>query len=202
MKSRKRIWWFGVLICSVIAFTYLLFKPSVSIAIQPFNGASATHINQVKRALETAYKAKVVLLTPIDLPKSSYYKPRNRYRADSLIAYLKRQATNTDYIIGLTGKDISTTKGQHIDWGIFGLGYRPGKSCIVSSNRLNTNDTVLLRTRIEKVAIHEVGHNLGLAHCTADDKCVMNDACGTVKEVDSNNKQLCRLCKAKTFFKY
>ena len=55
----------------------------------------------------------------------------------------------------------------------------------------------LFRERIVKVCIHELGHNLGLPHCKADDKCLMNDANGTISQVDKECMYFCDSCKKK-----
>jgi archaemetzincin len=44
------------------------------------------------------------------------------------------------------------------------------------------------------VAIHEIGHNLGLKHCSTP-KCVMQDAVETIKTVDVAGVELCNSCK-------
>jgi archaemetzincin len=54
----------------------------------------------------------------------------------------------------------------------------------------------LFQERLAKVCLHEIGHNLGLPHCTSGDKrCFMNDAKGSIKEVDQEKLFLCEKCK-------
>jgi archaemetzincin len=77
-------------------------------------------------------------------------------------------------IIGLTTKDISTTKGKFKDWGIMGLANCPGTACVVSTFRLNKNK---LSEQFYKVAIHELGHTSGLPHCK-EKSCYLRDAEG------------------------
>ena len=105
----------------------------------------------------------------------------------------------SDIIVGLTRQDISTTKGRHKDWGIFGLGELWGSACVVSSHRLirklGKKDLRRGLRRVVKVAIHEVGHVLGLPHCESP-RCVMNDAKGTIKTVDLETGHLCEKCQA------
>ena len=48
--------------------------------------------------------------------------------------------------------------------------------------------------RLEKVALHEIGHNLGLNHCTINKECMMNDANGTIKQVDDEKLWFCEKC--------
>ncbi|ULQ57110.1 matrixin family metalloprotease [Flavihumibacter rivuli] len=114
------------------------------------------------------------LKAPIPLPDDAFNRTRNRYRADSLIRYLRDRTPGKSVTIGLTGRDISTTKGEIHDWGVMGLGYRPGKACIASSYRLNPGQK---QQQFFKVAIHEIGHTQGLHHCPVS-TCYMRDAEG------------------------
>lgn len=54
----------------------------------------------------------------------------------------------------------------------------------------------LFFSRLKKICIHEVGHNLGLPHCTTN-KCVMQDAVETIKTVDNESEELCAECRLK-----
>lgn len=51
------------------------------------------------------------------------------------------------------------------------------------------------KQRLIKICIHEVGHNLGLKHCVYDPKCLMNDANGTISQVDREGMYFCKKCK-------
>ena len=115
--------------------------------------------------------------------------PRQRYRADSLVAFLKRMSNDTTIIIGLTNKDISTSKGNIPDWGIMGLADCPGSSCVVSSFRLSGNKV----SQLCKVSLHELGHTEGLPHCS-NPACYMRDAEGG----NPTNAEIgfCTKCKA------
>ncbi|MBP7865701.1 MAG: matrixin family metalloprotease [Acidobacteria bacterium] len=145
------------------------------------------------------YGARVIRYQSLSLPEEAYYPPRNRYRADILLAWLDRnRPPGCDHFLWVTAADISCTKGPYADWGIFGFGYMPGPSCVVSTFRLNRNTRSPdhFRERLVKVALHEVGHNLGLDHCP-DKNCLMVDAEGTMAAVDREHKALCAACRAK-----
>jgi archaemetzincin len=116
----------------------------------------------------------IFLYKAIPLPSTAFYKPRNRYRADSLIHFESRLMGKDTVVIGMTSKDISTTKNDIKDWGVMGLGFCPGNACVVSSFRLSAKNKT---AQFYKVAIHELGHTQGLPHCPTA-SCFMRDAEG------------------------
>jgi archaemetzincin len=173
-------------------------KKTITVALLPFNNIDASIVSYADKEIRDFYHFKVICLDTQALPEMAWYPPRKRYRADSLLVWLNRIKTgNSTYIVGLTDKDISCTNGQYADWGIFGYGYMPGNSCVVSTFRLKKNATTdLLCDRFAKVLLHELGHNLGLDHCPTAG-CIMEDAKGTIVTVDQEKKELCPLCRQK-----
>ncbi len=143
------------------------------IIVQPFDDFPPSLSEKVSHQLKQIH-TEVMLREAIALPVPAYYKERNRYRADSLIRYLKQYASPGTVVIGLTTKDISTAKGNVKDWGVMGLAYCPGNTCIVSVFRLKREN---LYEQFYKVAIHELGHTQGLKHCPHK-TCFMRDAEG------------------------
>ena len=180
---------------------------TLRIGIQPFENFDPVLIDTIALAIRKTYEADVYILPSVKLPESAFIHVKSpRYRADSLIKYLKRNKSDTlDYVLGLTHNDISTTKRdkfgrvkqppyKYTDWGIFGLGYRPGPSCVVSSYRIKTMDQELFFSRLKKICIHELGHNMGLPHCSSE-KCVMQDAAETIRTIDRVHQELCEKCR-------
>ncbi len=142
------------------------------------------------------YNADVVILKEKELPPHAYYRPRRRYRADKLLRYLERiTAGKYTKVVGITTRDISTTKGKFYDWGIFGLGSMGGKSCVVSTFRLRSGrgGRRKFTDRLVKVVNHELGHTFGLGHCPVKN-CLMQDARGTIVTVDSETGEFCSRC--------
>ncbi|MEM6299515.1 MAG: hypothetical protein AAF740_12575 [Bacteroidota bacterium] len=180
------------------------------VGIQPFKGFDKTLTDSVQQTLERVYGFKVVVLPPAELPKSAFVRIKSpRYRADSLLRFLRATKPDTiDYLLGLTHKDISTTKrdkfgnikkpeSKYTDWGVFGLGFRPRPSCVVSTYRIRKTSHKNFILRLQKITMHEVGHNLGLPHCDSGDKCVMKDAAETIKTIDYVALELCSECKSR-----
>lgn len=172
----------------------------LSIALIFFDNAEPNMQQAIATEIKNFYNSSVSIVSPLPLPKNAFYAPRGRYKADSLIHYLaKIKPSKFDKLVGFSNRDISTSKGNAKDWGIFGLGFRPGPSCVVSSFRLkrNTTDKGLIFQRVTKVALHEIGHTLGVPHCSFNDsKCFMQNAGGKLSTVDNVSKYMCVGCKS------
>ena len=174
-------------------------KNIFTVAFLPYSNFDTGLANFVQNQTAKFYNCSVIILKPATLPATAYYAPRNRYKADILLSHQKNIIPkNIDALVGLTDKDISTANGKIADWGVFGLGMCPGNVCIISSYRLKraSNTKNQLEERLIKVVLHEVGHNLGLPHCTSNIKCLMTDAGGTINQVDKEKKWLCESCKS------
>lgn len=176
-----------------ISTTQQAVKPAVRIYIQPFTDLPASYLMYISTEFQKTFK-KVIINPRVNLPMSSYYPVRSRYRADSLLSFLGRQTNDGCHTIGLTTKDISTTKGDYIDWGVMGLGNCPGKACIASSFRLKAETPMKKMNKLYKVAIHELGHTEGLPHCLVQ-TCFMRDAEG--QDNTDQETGFCAACKQK-----
>ena len=160
----------------------------ITILIQPFEDVKPKQLAEISENIRKIYP-KIKILEPVDFPKNAFYQPRNRYRADSIIKYLRTKTPNNCVTLALTNKDISVTKGKVADFGVMGLGYRPGNACVASSFRLNPKNK---NEQFYKIAIHELGHTQGLKHCP-DKTCFMRDAEG--KNPTNEEKDFCQNCK-------
>lgn len=151
---------------------------------------------EIEASLRAELQVDVLPTIERDLPQSAYYPPRKRYRAERLLAALEQNGTPGVSQLGLTVVDISTTKGKHVDWGVFGLGTLGGDSAVISVHRLRRDKPApaLYHFRIKTTAVHEAGHMLGLDHCT-EPRCLMNDAEGSIRTVDESSGKLGPNCR-------
>ena len=171
-------------------------KP-VIIILQPIGNFSKTTLKFLEDSIPKFYTVKIVIASPEAFPSNAYYASRKRYRADTIINWLKQiKPDSARLIVALTNSDISTTKGSIKDYGVMGLGFQPGVACVVSSFRLQNDhpSQQLLQQRIFKTVVHEIGHNFGLPHCS-NKNCIMADAEGKLNQ--DNEKDLGEECKKK-----
>ena len=183
-------------------------QPKANIGIQPLGNFEESLLDSVSKAVEKIYHFNAYILPSKPIPVHTFINVKSpRFRADKIIHWLKsNKADSINYIMGILEKDISITKkdiygkalmpkSKYEDWGVFGLGYRPGKASVVSTFRFKNNKEKLYK-RLQKIAVHELGHNLGLPHCP-NKHCIMTDAAESIKTIDNVLMQLCYNCRRK-----
>lgn len=168
-------------------------KGPIVINIQPLGKVSNEYIAQVKKSVKTFYGYDCKVLSPKKITNNMLSKVTKRIDANKA---LRTNETNGN-LLYITEKDICHFKDKNRpEYGVFGLGLISGKTCIVSTFRLKRGVTTKKTLeRLEKVALHEIGHNLGLNHCENDKRCMMSAAKGTIKQVDFGIVWFCGKCK-------
>lgn len=171
------------------------------ILIQPFGSCPPQYIDSVRFTLTEYYNAKVYINEKVSLPQIAYYSSRKRYRADSLIRFLRRiKPDSVDKIIGVSLKDISTKKGKYKDYGIQGLAFLNGASCVISTYRLKRyareNNKVFFKS-LKIVSRHEIGHTFGISHCENSETCFMISSRGGARTIKNAGINLCDSCRKK-----
>lgn len=146
----------------------------------------------IQNAVFKFYGYQCVVKPKVPFTKDILADSKTRYEASRILAKYK---SNENLLI-ITDKDIAIKKGNIKEYGIFGLGYRPGSTCVISTFRIKKNVSLFVfNERLKKICLHEIGHNLGLNHCTSgNSKCMMNDAKGTIKQVDREEIYFCNTC--------
>jgi archaemetzincin len=183
------------------------------IALQPLDCYDTARLSAVSKEISAFFNTRVMILAPVKVPKTFYSantdSPGNDgYFADSLLQFLSEFINDTIIkIVGITRTNIYTLNEQDIQLDkkksvfyephtIFGLSYISGNTSIVSDYRLQSVDNHLFENRLKKVIIHELGHNLGLSHCSVD-TCLMSETNGDIVKLNKTGGDYCKKCRRK-----
>lgn len=141
-------------------------------------------IQLIQQVLKKTYNSVIDVYKAgeIELLDKAFNQQRNQYDADSLLRYLLKRK-KSEIILWVVNKDLYC-EGMNFVFG-YAMYY---KGAILSIHRLQTQDL------IEKEAIHEVGHVLGLNHCR--NECVMQYS-NSLWEAKNKPTCLCKNCKRK-----
>jgi len=127
----------------------------------------------------------------------AYNPARGQYHSTEILKRLLQDPPAESWrILGVTDVDLFIP----ILTFVFGEAQLGDTGALVSTHRLRPefygmpNDPELLRVRLLKEALHELGHTLGLQHCP-DYLCVMS-ASHSVERIDLKRAGFCRTCMA------
>lgn len=134
-------------------------------------------------------------LDPLPFPENSYDVQRAQYMSVDIMKIVARFApADAVRILGVTEGDLAIPTLTFV----FGQAQLDGRVAVVSLARLRQEfyglpaDESLLRERLIKEVLHELGHTFGLTHCS-ESKCVMSLATG-IGLVDSKEQRYCGRC--------
>jgi len=121
---------------------------------------------------------------------------RNQYHATSLLRRIRDlEPDESVRVVGVTRVDLFVP----ILTFVFGEAELGGRCAVVSLQRLDERyyglpaRQELLRERLVKEAVHELGHTFGLRHCD-DWRCVMTSSHG-VERLDIKSREYCGSCR-------
>lgn len=134
-------------------------------------------------------------LTGLEVPSSAYDVSRGQYHSVEIMKAVAHRAPNgLGRVLGLTEVDLAIPTLTFV----FGQAQVEGRVAVLSLARLRQEfyglpaDEVLLRERVVKEVLHELGHTFGLTHCR-NSKCAMSLATH-IALVDGKEESYCARC--------
>lgn len=119
---------------------------------------------------------------------------RRQYHSTAILRRLQDLAANGCRLLGVAAADLYVPVLTFV----FGEAQLPGQSAVISAHRLREEfyglppNEKLLRERLTKAALHELGHTFGLGHCS-NWNCVMAST-HAVERLDLKAAAFCRGC--------
>jgi len=174
----------------------ILFK----ILVLPIGNIQGKMLEDVCRALKEVYKAICKIHSEsLPVPKEAYVPERKQYLASYFVSIAEEYAKKLDFtrVIAITDVNLFVP-GLNF---VFGQANLHGRGAVVSFFMLRPEvygdppNMELLSERVVKTVIHEIGHTLGLGHCS-NPRCVMKFS-NHVGETDFKTKRFCLACRKK-----
>ncbi len=136
----------------------------------------------------------VKLRNELAVPKGSYSKKRQQFLAGKFLETAEK--CQSYRVLGITEKDLYVKKLNFV----FGLAQKGGKAAVISVSRLRfgidpqkNKDNIIFQKRCLKEAVHELGHTMGLSHCSRMD-CVMFFS-NNLLDTDAKSERFCSRCR-------
>lgn len=152
-------------------------------------------INKLGHRLTQTFLLQVRIREPWFDPQLTYDVSRGQYDSNMLLGQLLSDPSEDAMrILGVTSVDLFIPVLTYV----FGEAQLDGPAAVVSTNRLQSEkyglppDPETLISRLEKEAVHELGHTFGLFHCSHP-ACVMH-ASTYVEEIDPKEASFCAAC--------
>lgn len=130
-------------------------------------------------------------------PEFALHGERQQYHSSRILQRMQNLVRDDTWrIIGIAAVDLYIP----ILTFVFGEAQMSGACALLSFHRLHQefyglpSDPELLRHRLIKEAVHELGHTLNLSHCD-DYRCVMASS-HAVEWIDLKNNSFCDSCRA------
>ena len=156
------------------------------IKVMPLGSVAREAITTIQSRIVKCLKLPTEIFPPGPYPVFAFDETRLQYDAGKIIQAMEAAGGRPDEkVVGVFGDDLFIPIFTHV----FGEARQDGGVALVSLFRMENN-----HERSAKVALHELGHLLGLQHCL-DSGCLMYFS-GDLAILDRIPFRFCRYCSA------
>lgn len=166
------------------------------ITICPIGGVDEGVLKHLEERISTHCDLSCTVCRGLEHPKYAYDYGRCQYDSRLILKRLLRCCPeDTTRFLGVTEVDLFVPILRFV----YGLAQLDGRCLLVSVHRLRPQFYNLppkgesLLSRVEKTALHELGHTFGLTHCQ-DRYCVMHSS-SRIEDTDTKQPAFCPTCR-------
>jgi len=162
----------------------------------PVGKAAASLLEELRAAIPRRLPVRCEIL-PLTLePAPSYHAERQQFHSSEILQRMQGLVRPKDWrLLAVAEVDLYIPILKYV----FGEAEMGGPCAVVSTFRLRQEfygldpDDSVLRERLRKESIHELGHTLNLRHCQ-DYQCAMASS-HSVEWIDLRENRLCGACR-------
>jgi len=137
----------------------------------------------------------VSVVAPISDTMEAYDSRRAQYHSTRILALLEQhiRSLRLERLLGVTSSDLYAP-GMNF---VFGEARSPGRVAVISTYRLTPrepDEADLFQSRVLKEAVHEIGHMVGMKHCSKV-TCVMHFS-ERLADTDLKGPDFCEECES------
>ena len=165
------------------------------ITICPIGPVKEDIIVRIAQCINTRSRVLCRIAPEMKKPEYAYNKRRRQYDSKLILQHLLECCPqDTLRFVGVIGEDLYVPILKFV----YGLSQIQGRCCVISTHRLrprfygHPEDQGLFISRIEKTALHELGHSFGLTHCR-ERSCVMFSS-SRIEDTDFKQPDFCPTC--------
>jgi archaemetzincin len=150
--------------------------------------------------IEEVYRTRCRVREPLEVPPSAWSLQRGQMDADVMLGVLVDEfPEDSSRLLAVTSHDMFAAGRPYV----FGYGHLRDRVAIISTARLEERwyrrgaHEPLVRQRLYKAAVHELGHTAGNPHCTAE-RCIMREV-ADLDALDALPMFYCADCMRRTW---
>jgi len=168
----------------------------------PIGDVDPTLLEHLRSRLVEQFRARCTIADPLPTPAYALHAERGQYHSSDILTRMTPHVGDAWRVLGVTSVDLYIP----ILTFVFGEAQMGGPCAVVSAHRLHDEfyglppNADMLKKRLLKEAVHELGHTLHLTHCR-DYYCVMASS-HSVEWIDLKEHQFCTNCQNAVLQRY